>query len=127
MCLPIDSRLLIIFVNDHFSSTLLASLWTYLKPDYTNNRPHWRRLRDPRERSCRTALDQAMLPLAKARKLKSGTKGKAVEYLAVAKITTNEIDRTRSGTIPNSSEALTLYNRAVADPATDAPILIGLK
>jgi hypothetical protein len=62
--------------------------------------------------------------LARAEKLKLNTEGQAAEYLAVVKITAGEIRQTRTASSPNSSQALALYNRAVADLAADVPTLI---
>jgi hypothetical protein len=72
-------------------------------------------------------LIQAERRLARAEKLKLNTERQAAEYLAVVKITAGEIGKTRAASFPNSSQALALYNRAVADLAADVPTLIGQK
>jgi pimeloyl-ACP methyl ester carboxylesterase len=72
-------------------------------------------------------LGQAEDRLAKAEKIKLNTEGQAAEYLAVARITAGEMSKKRSNPSSNSSQAVTLYNRAVADLATDVPELIKQK
>jgi hypothetical protein len=72
-------------------------------------------------------LIQAERRLARAEKLKLNTEGQAAEYLAVVKITTGDIGKTRTASFPNSSQALALYDRAVADLAADVPTLISQK
>jgi pimeloyl-ACP methyl ester carboxylesterase len=73
------------------------------------------------------ALIQAERRLAKAEKIKLNTEGRAAEYLAVAKITQGEMTKTRNPPSSNSSQAVTLYNRAAADLAADVPELISQK
>jgi hypothetical protein len=72
-------------------------------------------------------LVQAERRLAKAEKIKLNTESQAAEYLAVAKITVDEINKTRNNPASNSSQAVTLYNRAAADLAADLPELISQK
>ena len=72
-------------------------------------------------------LIQAERRLAKAEKIKLNTEGQAAEYLAVARITAGEISKTRNNSSSDSSQAVTLYNRAVADLAADVPELISQK
>jgi pimeloyl-ACP methyl ester carboxylesterase len=72
-------------------------------------------------------LVQAERRLAKAEKTKLNTEGQAAEYLAVAKITAGEISKRRNSPSSNSSQAVSLYNRAVADLAADVPELVSQK
>ena len=72
-------------------------------------------------------LMQAERRLARAEKVKLNIEEQAAEYLAVAKISASEIGNARTATSPNSSQARTLYNRAVADLATDLPALLRQK
>jgi len=72
-------------------------------------------------------LIQAEHRLAKAEKLTLNTEGQAAEYLAVAKTTAGELSKKRAAPVPNSSQAVTLYNRAVADLAADVPTLVSEK
>src|ERR1700724_2564977 len=72
-------------------------------------------------------LMQAERRLARAEKVKLNIEEQAAEYLAVAKISASEIGNARTATSPNSSHARTLYNRAVADLATDLPALLRQK
>jgi pimeloyl-ACP methyl ester carboxylesterase len=69
-------------------------------------------------------LMQAERRLARAEKVKLNIKGQAAEYLAVAKISASEIGNACTATSLDSSQALALYNRAVADLAADVPSLI---
>jgi pimeloyl-ACP methyl ester carboxylesterase len=72
-------------------------------------------------------LIQAEHRLAKAEKIKLNAEGQAVEFLAVAKITVGEMSKTRNHPSSDSSQAVSLYNRAVADLAADVPELISQK
>ena len=72
-------------------------------------------------------LIQAERRLAKAEKLKLNKEGQAAEYLAVARITAGEMGKTRNSPSSNSSQAVILYNRAVADVAAYVPSLINQK
>jgi pimeloyl-ACP methyl ester carboxylesterase len=72
-------------------------------------------------------LIQAEHRLAKGEKIKLNTEGQAAEYLAVARIAAGEMSKTRNNSSSSSSQAATLYNRAVADLAADVPELISLK
>jgi hypothetical protein len=76
------------------------------------------------KRAAEPPLIQAELRLTRAEKLKLNTEGQAAECLAVLKITAGEIGKARTASFPNSSQALALYNRAVADLAADVPTLI---
>jgi pimeloyl-ACP methyl ester carboxylesterase len=69
-------------------------------------------------------LIQAERRLVKAEKLKLNPEGQAAEYLAVAKITAGELSKKRATPFPNSSQTVSLYNRAVGDLAADVPTLI---
>jgi len=64
------------------------------------------------------SLIQAEHRLAKAEKIKLNTEGQAAEYLAVAKITAGEMRKPQNVSF-SSSQAVTLYNRAVADLAAE--------
>jgi pimeloyl-ACP methyl ester carboxylesterase len=70
---------------------------------------------------------QAERWLARAEKVKLNIEGQAAEYLAVAKISASEIGNARTATSLDSSQARMLYNRAVADLATDLPALLRQK
>ena len=72
-------------------------------------------------------LIQAERRLARAEKVKLNIEGQAAEYLAVAKISASEIGNARTATSLDSSQARMLYNRAVADLATDLPALLRQK
>jgi pimeloyl-ACP methyl ester carboxylesterase len=79
------------------------------------------------KQAAESPLMQAERRIARAEKVKLNIEGQAAEYLAVAKISASEIGNTRTATSPNSSRALALYNRAVADLATDLPALLRKK
>lgn len=64
-------------------------------------------------------LIQAEHRLAKGEKIKLNTEGQAAEYLAVARIAAGEMSKTRNNSSSSSSQAATLYNRAVADLAAE--------
>jgi pimeloyl-ACP methyl ester carboxylesterase len=64
--------------------------------------------------------------LRKAERVHQNAEGQAAEYLAVAKIAAGELARHPKTDAPqDSDQALSLYDRAVADLATDLPSLIG--
>jgi pimeloyl-ACP methyl ester carboxylesterase len=69
-------------------------------------------------------LVKAERRLAKAEKLKLNDEGQAAECLAVAKISANEMGNQRAAASSDSSQAVALYNRAVADLAADLPALM---
>ena len=69
-------------------------------------------------------LIEAEHRLAKAEKLKLNDEGQAAEYLAVAKICASEMGKGGAPASSASSQAVMLYNRAVADLATDLPALM---
>lgn len=79
------------------------------------------------KRTTEPTLLQAEHRLAKAEKIKLNTEGQAFEYLAVAKITAGEMSKRGNNPSSNSSQAVTLYNRAVTDLAADVPELISQK
>jgi pimeloyl-ACP methyl ester carboxylesterase len=79
------------------------------------------------KQAAESPLMQAERRIARAEKVKLNIEGQAAEYLAVAKISASEIGNARTATSPNSSRALALYNRAVADLATDLPALLRKK
>ncbi len=68
-------------------------------------------------------LMQAERRLARAEKVRSNIDRQAAEYLAVARISASKIGNPRAATSLDSSQARMLYNRAVADLATDLPAL----
>jgi pimeloyl-ACP methyl ester carboxylesterase len=70
------------------------------------------------------ALVKAERRLAQAEKLKLNDEGQAAEYLAVAKISADEMGNQRTAASSDSSQAVALYNRAVADLAADLPALM---
>jgi hypothetical protein len=70
------------------------------------------------------SLVQAEQRLARAEKVKLNIEGRAAEFLAVAKISAAEIGKAGATASQNSDPAVTLYNRAVADLATDIPALL---
>jgi hypothetical protein len=72
-------------------------------------------------------LIEAEYRLAKAEKLKLNEEGQAAEYLAVAKISISEMSKGNSPASSPSSQAVALYNRAVADLAVDLPDLMQKK
>ncbi len=70
-------------------------------------------------------LVRAERRLGRAERNKLNTEGQAAEYLAVVKIASGELAKDRSTTAPaEPGQAMALYNRAVADLATDLPALI---
>ena len=65
-------------------------------------------------------LVRAERRLDKAEKIKLNTEGQAAEYLVVARIASDELAANRIATTSaGPDQAITLYNRAVADLATD--------
>jgi pimeloyl-ACP methyl ester carboxylesterase len=72
-------------------------------------------------------LIEAEHRLARAEKLKLNEEGQAAEYLAVAKISISEMSKGNSPASSPSSQAVALYNRAVADLAVDLPDLMQKK